>query len=260
MRTASLCFLCLVVLLSGAARVCAQVDAPSSDEMAGDRSVDPSAEAQELFRRGLSLGEENRWAEALEHFRRSLSRVPRPSTLYNIGVALGRLGRFVEAIEAFDQLFQGTEPLPDAVRVEAERLRSEAVASLGELALTIDPPSAALFVDGVSRAGDGATRTLPLDPGRHVLRATAPEHEEGVVEVSVVAGEHATRRLVLASLLLDPPPPVASTSLFDEPAFWIVSGAIVVVLGVGIGVGVGVATSGPSPQYGGSTGVVLLAP
>ena len=70
---------------------------------------DGVAEAQALFRRGLELGEENRWADALEHFRRSLARVARPSTLFNIGVALGRLGRYGEAhyiaVSARDEVF-----------------------------------------------------------------------------------------------------------------------------------------------------------
>lgn len=251
-------------------------DAPAGDELPEATSaptegaspaaaLDPVAEAQALFRRGLELGAENRWADALEHFRRSYARVPRPSTLFNIGVALGRLGRFVEAIAVFDELFAGVEPPPPAAQAEAERLRAEAVASLAELSLELDPPAAALYVDGAARPGEGSPRSVPLDPGRHVLRATADEHVEGSLEVSVVAGEHPSAGIALARVIIEPEilpvvPPPPGPSIFEEPAFWIVGGAIVVVLGVGIGLGVGLGAASPAPQYGGTTGVVLLAP
>lgn len=256
MRLAALTAL---VVLSFVPAVSRAQGASATGEPADTATTD-AAEAQALFRRGLELGTEERWADALEHFRRSFARVPRPSTLFNIGLALGRLGRFHEAITTFDQLFSGGD-LPADVRTEAERLRAEAVASLGEIALTIEPADAALTVDGASREGSGSPRVVPLDPGRHVLRGTAPEHDEAALEVSVVAGERTTGSLVLTPFavpIVEPPPP--SRSVFEEPAFWIVGGVIVVALGVGIGVGVGVGTAAPPPPYGGTSGVVLLAP
>lgn len=227
--------------------------APSPEDVAG---------AQALFRRGLELGTVDRWADALEHFRRSYARVPRPSTLFNIGVALGRLGRFVEAIEVFDELFAGADALPPPARAEAERLRDEALASLGEVVLELAPEDAAVFVDGDVRDGTGSPRALALDPGRHVLRATAPDHHERSLEVSLVAGERTSARIVLERVPDEAPivPPPPGGSIFDEPAFWIVGGAVIVVLGVGIGLGVGLGTGSTPPQYGGTTGVVLLAP
>jgi tetratricopeptide (TPR) repeat protein len=215
-----------------------------------------TAEAQALFRRGIELSAEDRWADALEHFRRSHARVPRPSTLFNIGVTLGRLGRFVEAIAVFDAVLAEAS-LAEGPRAEALRLRAEAVASVAELTLALTPPTATLSVDGVLRPGADSPRIVPLDPGRHVLRAAAPAHDEGVLEVSVRSGEHAARSLELG--LSAPPAEGAPTrTVFDEPAFWIVGGALVVAIGVGTGVGVALST--PAPQYGGSTGVVLLPP
>jgi hypothetical protein len=221
-------------------------------------------EAQALFRRGLALGEQGQWADALEHFRRSHARVERPSTLYNIGLALARLGRFVEAIEVLDRVL--AEPgLPAAARAEAERLRSEGLSSLGEVTLSITPADAVLYVDGFARNGSGASRVIPLDPGRHVLRATAPEHDEAELTVSVVAGEHDARELVLTPRIVEPPPPPSpappppGVDLLAEPWFWVVGG--VVVIGIGVGVGVGVALGNePPPPYGGTAGVILLAP
>lgn len=243
--------LCLTAL-----PVSAQVETNPEPTASG---VDPEvAEAQLLFRRGLELGEQGRWADALEHFRRSQSRVPRPSTLFNIGMALVRLGRFVEALDVLDDVLADGEHLPEPARLEAERLREEAARSLAEVEVDVTPPETVLYVDGVVREGLGAARVLPLDPGRHVLRGHADGHEDAEASVSVVAGEHERLALALVPEAVTPPPE-APRPLYEEPWLWIVTG--VVVVGVGVGVGVGVAaTSGSAPEYGGSTGVVLRAP
>lgn len=255
-----------IAIVAFAAHATAQ--APSSAEAETSEVADASAEARDLFRRGLALGEENRWADALEHFRRSDRLVSRASTRFNIGVALGRLGRFVEAIETWDALLAEHGDLPEASRAEAIRLRSEAVASLGEVTLSLEPPDAALFVDGLARATDaGAVRVVPLDPGRHVLRATRDAHEEATLEVSVVAGERVAHTLRLRPTPTAIPPldaGLADTTtrhdagLLDDPIFWVLAGTIVVVIGAGIGLGVGLSES--TPPYGGSRGVILVSP
>ena len=51
-------------------------------------------EARVLFERGLALTDEERWAEALEYFRRSRAISERPSGVYNAAVALYHLGRY----------------------------------------------------------------------------------------------------------------------------------------------------------------------
>lgn len=251
------------MLLWTAAAAQAQDAAGGATDAASAEGADAAgAEAQALFRRGLELAEQNRWADALEHFRRSHARVERPSTLYNIGLALVRLGRFVEALDVLDRVL-AEAGLPVAARQEAERLRTEASASLGEVTLSLSPADAVVYVDGVERVGSGPSRAIPLDPGRHVLRATARGHDEAELVVSVVAGEHGTEELVLAPQLLpdaDPlPPSTDGGDLWSEPWLWIVGGVVVVVGGVGIGVGVALANDSP-PPYGGTTGVVLLAP
>lgn len=235
---------------------------PNDDEPATVAPSDPAREARELFQRGLALGEESRWADALEHFRRSNALVARASTRFNIGVALGRLGRFVEAIATWDALL--AEPdLPEASRTEASRLRTEASASLGEVTLSLDPPDATLFVDGLERTSStGPSRSVPLDPGRHVLRATHPGHEEASLEVSVVAGERLRRGLRLraptAPALTAVTTPRDEPNLLEDPVFWVLAGAFVIVIGAGIGLGVGLTES--SSPYGGSRGVILIAP
>lgn len=255
-------FATLLVLLAlvGRARAQEPEQAPEPEPAAVD-DLTVAAEAQALFRRGLELGEEDRWAEALELFRRSRALVARPSTVFNIGFALFRLGRFVQAIASFDEYLALTETETSDLRVEAARRRGEAIASLSALTLELTPETARLLVDGEASDAEGSPRTIALDPGRHVLFATADGYREGQLEISVLAAEHASRQLVLAPLVDavgDEPPVTHDASLIEDPVFWVVTGVLVVGAAVAIGVGATLATNGPA-QYGGSTGVVLLA-
>jgi tetratricopeptide (TPR) repeat protein len=232
----------------------------ASPETAEAPEVSATAEAQALFRRGLELGEQDRWAEALELFRRSLALVPRPSTLFNIGFALFRMGRFVQAIASFDAYLALPEAESSELRVEATRRREEALASLATLTLELTPADARVLVDGEESDGEGPARTLSLDPGRHVVRASAEGFAEGTLAISVLAAEHATQRLVLVPLEepIVTPPTSPGVNLFSDPTFWAVTGGLLLGAAVAVGVGVGVGASGPGP-YGGSTGVVLIA-
>jgi hypothetical protein len=256
------CVIALVLAVSS--RAVAQDDAaPPIEGTTEDTSpptpaVDTAAEAQALFRRGLELGQQDRWAEALELFRRSRALVPRPSTLFNIGFALFRMGRFVLAIASFDEYLALTETETSDLRAEATRRREEARASLAALTLQLTPVTARLFVDGEASEETGSPRVLALDPGRHVLLATAQGHEEGRLEISVLAAEHVTRELALTEISEGAPPGGEGASLIEDPWLWVITGVLVVGAAVGVGVGVSLATSGPA-SYGGSTGVVLLA-
>lgn len=240
-----------------AAPACAQ---NAGRDVRADTAEPALAEAQALFRRGIELGEQDHWADALEHFRRSWELAERPNTMFNIAYASHRLGRFREAIAALDEYLARTEGELSERREEAVQLRGEALASLVELRVLIEPPEARLLVDGELDPGIGPVRRIVLDPGRHVLRASAPGRDEASVTISVLAGERGERQIVLAPSAPQDPlprPPPPGRSVLEEPLFWIVTAAIAVGAGVGIGVGVAVGTSGPS--YGGSTGVVIEA-
>jgi hypothetical protein len=242
--------------------------APSAEVPTATTAPDPAvlAEAQGLFRHAVELGDQDRWAEALVLFRRSLELVPRPSTQFNVGFALFRLGQFREAIAVLDAYLAATEGDESPLRAEATTRRAQAVASLAALTVEVSPPDAQLRIDGAVDPSTGASRTLALDPGRHLLLATAPDHHDGQLEVSLLAAE---QRAVTLHLEPDAPPPPddvlpiepseGERSVLDEPLFWILAGVAVVAVGVGVGVGVAVGSSTEAP-YPGSTGVVLRMP
>lgn len=244
----------------------ASVDAPASTTTAPP--PDATADAQAMFRRAVELGDVDRWAEALELFRRSLTLVARPSTRFNVGFALYRLGRFREAIETFDAYLTETEGETSELRTEALARREQAVLSLAELALEVEPDAALVRVDGQTVDGTGPTRVLPLDPGRHIVLATAPGYVDAQLEVSVLAAEHEVARLALAPIATDEVELVEDSvvdaggggGLERDPIFWVVTGLLVAAAGVGIGVGVALGQDAAPSLYTGSTGVVLRMP
>lgn len=258
-----------LVALAPLALARAQDTAPSSDEAR-------ALEARTLFEEGVRASREERWAEALDFFRRSRALVPRPSTLFNVAIALDRLGRVRASIAAIDEYLAISDPEADAAdRREAMRLRVEAEARLARLVLRVDPRDARVTLDGAPLEGEGE-RATPVDPGDHVIVASAPGRLEQRLELTLRPGAEVERVLALAPAAVETtsevapaesvaaesvaaPPPPRSTSLAEDPVFWAILGAgVAVAAGVAIGVGVHVA-SAPQP-YGGTLGVTFDGP
>lgn len=170
------------------------------DAAASERATTPEAtalEARMLFEDGVRASRDERWAEALDSFRRSRALVPRASTLFNIAIALDRLGRLRESIAAIDEYLTISDATADAVdRAEATRLRIEGLARLGRLTVRVTPPGAMLELDGAELE---AGTTQEVDPGDHVLTATAPGHLTQRVQVAVRPGADVERVIELES-------------------------------------------------------------
>jgi hypothetical protein len=153
-------------------------------------------EARALFEQGLAAAEAGAHADALTHFERSFTLVPRASTAFNVAVQQARLGRPRAALFALDAL-EGLDPSPDDRR-EADALRSRLRASLATLVLRVAPASAELLVDGEPVVGEGSERTLALDPGAHRIELRAPGFVPHRRTLRVLAGASAEERVELA--------------------------------------------------------------
>jgi hypothetical protein len=93
------------------------------------------------------------------------------------------------------------DPRVDAADVaRAQRLLAELTASRGTLVLAVDPEDALVEVDGGLVEGDGAERTLALDPGRHRVVVSAPGHRADRFEISVLSGASERRSALLERL------------------------------------------------------------
>lgn len=181
-------------------------------------------QARTLFEQGVQLSSQERWAEALEAFRASRAIVNRPSTVYNIATSLQRMGRIRDAIETLEE-YLGLTVSDPAERAEAEQLRGTLHSMLARVTISISPETAELSVDGRADAGIGADRDLILDPGDHVIVATASGHRARTIEVTLAAGARETRQVALermpeqpAHLVVRASPDTARVTIDDVEA------------------------------------------
>lgn len=155
-----------------------------------------AAEARSHFEAGVSLSRAQRWADALAAFERARALDDQPGTALNIAVLQRLLGRLVAARQTLRECLAmpqlATEP--DLGR-DAALLLALVSDSIARVSLSVDPPDAAVIVDGVPAVDP---RDIELDPGEHRLVARAPDHQDGRLDVSVAAGERASRSLRLA--------------------------------------------------------------
>jgi PEGA domain-containing protein len=175
----------------------------ASAQRSGDAAVpagpvhEPRLEAMErLFERGVSMVEQQRWAEALELFRRARRLGARPSIVENIAFILTRLGRHREALQAYEELV-GMAGVDDATRQRATLQRRRLRRRLSVLELTVAPDSARVEVAGELIFGTGPRRVVVLDPGDHRVSVSANGYAPQRIEVSALPGEQIERTVEL---------------------------------------------------------------
>jgi hypothetical protein len=166
-------------------------------------------EARRLFEEGVRYSAQERWGEALEYFRRSAARLPRPSTLFNIAVAEVRLGRPTTALGSLRAYLRASENEPgeNTRRDSARALLETVLETVAELRLVVSPSHTEVRVDGVPQAGEGPLRVVMLDPGLHRLTVSAPDYEPETFELSVLDGEQTAREVSLVPVPVPPSPP-----------------------------------------------------
>lgn len=152
------------------------------------------------FERGVALAQSQRWSEAVEAFRRSRAQVDRPRSAFNMALALQRLGRMREARQALHQCLAFGETGSDAaLRRDAESLLVAVGAAVATLYVAVAPGTAELRVDGERQVGDGAIRTLDVDPGRHQVSLSAEGLATQEFVIEPAPGERLVRRVDLAT-------------------------------------------------------------
>ena len=164
------------------------------------RSVDL---AREAYIQGIDAAKNERWFDAVEHFRHSYELSHTTAALYNLGVALRALGRHREARDTFAVLLKEGQKLDDATRENAQKLLRDAGQRVVQLRIAgfVAQGSYEVVVDGVPNAVSGETElTLELDEGRHALSVQRGAR-------SVLRWTGAVRAGSPLSLELEAPPP-----------------------------------------------------
>jgi hypothetical protein len=160
---------------------------------AGDAAL-----AEALFSEARQLMAQGKYAEACSKFESSNRADPATGTLLNLANCYEKLGKTATAWAVYVQVAAS----PGALRTEFARQHADAL--LPTLPkLTIQAPSApanaSVARDGIAVPAGAFGTAIPVDPGRHVIEATAPGRIRFHREVDVQSGTSTSVVVVLPS-------------------------------------------------------------
>jgi len=246
------CLVVLVVVIG-----CADVArAESSDRAAADA----------LFDEGQELAAAGRVAEACARFEASMAVVPQLGSQLNLADCYERLGRTASAWLAFGDAAALARRLADRRWTYARSRQAALKRRLSRLVIAIDPGGTAAELavtrDGARVPPQAYGVEVPVDPGEHVIEATAPARQPWSIRITVSRpGEVAT--VAIPELAPDPAPappppapPPASTTVPPvlmpaaesprrrlTPAAWVAGGVGVAGFGAGAYFGLSAASA-----------------
>lgn len=157
--------------------------------------------ARDLFIEGSRLAEKGKWTEARDRYERSLALKRAAVTLYSLGVAQRNTGKLVEALESFRAFL--AEPSAAATRPyegPARGAATELEKRIARIDVVLEPAavkSAVVRVDGVTVPAAAVGQPRAVNPGAHVVIATAVGWRAARTEVTLAEGQRATVKLVL---------------------------------------------------------------
>lgn len=211
-----------------------------------------SATAQVLFEQGRALMTEGKFAEACEKFAESERLGPSSGTMLNLGECYAKLGKTASAWAAFKEAM----PLAHAAnQADREKYARDHVAQLeaGLVKLTINATTVA-STPGLVVKRDGAPLgkaawgiAIPVDPGPHVIEASAPKKQAWKTTVEI--GTEPNKEVVIPALadgaLADEAPAAASSpSVLNQRTIGLGVAAVgVVVVTVGTIFGIAALTT-----------------
>lgn len=149
------------------------------------------AAADALFSEGRALMAQGKFVEACEKFAESERFEPAVGTSLNLGECHERLGRTASAYGAFGEAKRLAALRGDAER-EAHAAQRRAVLEprLSRIALSVPSkvPGVKVLLDGQELGTGAIGAAIPVDPGKHVVRAVAPDKPPFEKEVEVGPG------------------------------------------------------------------------
>ena len=148
---------------------------------------DQAATAEALFREARELSARGHYAEACPKFAASQRLDPGYGTLYNLGECLAHEGKTASAWAAFHEAASLAKASGQAEReTKATRAVAALEAKLERMILVVPAPPPGLQVKRDSVTIDAAAwgSALPVDPGKHVIEASAPGKKPFSIEVS----------------------------------------------------------------------------
>lgn len=224
---------------------------------ASARADDPSAIAEALFRSGRELMAAEKYAEACPKFAESERVDPKPGTLMNLALCHEKTGKTASAWAEYLEAAETARRVGENTRERVARDRAAALEpTLAHVVIDADPTSAVQVALDDRALGPGAFGTaIPIDPGDHVLHASAAGKKTFLQSFSVTVGAEPihlrvpaldpdvgpeAKALPGATLPESPPPPANPRGEISGRALagYVSGGAGLALVGVGAFFGV----------------------
>ncbi|HEX3473714.1 MAG TPA: tetratricopeptide repeat protein [Kofleriaceae bacterium] len=214
-------------LATATAALCAAPDAhgaPARSAKAKHKSP-KQKEADQRFKRGVALFNDNKYAEALAEFERAYELAPHPLVLYNIASCHRQMSHYAQAVNYYRRFLADGKGVVPAARLSAAQSELDATLLLiARVTVTVSPA-----IDGTQLLLDGApldTSAMPLilPPGEHRLTARTPGRPDAERTVRVASGDEVAVELVLTQPPLareppgEPPGPTAAPTAMGVEA------------------------------------------
>jgi len=156
------------------------------------------AAAESLFNEAIGLMEAGDDAKACPKLEESQKLDPAPGTLMYLGECYDRIGRVASAWAAFNSAASAAAAARQRERVATAKKRAGDIAPKVPRLVIVVPADAkadglAITRDGIAVGEAGFGAAVPVDPGEHVVKATAPGRQAWSHSVTAAAdGQTAT--------------------------------------------------------------------
>lgn len=187
--------------------------AASAPVLAGDMAA-----AEALFREGRELLEKGDVNTACEKFAESQRLDPSSGTMLNLASCHERQGKTATAWAEFLAAARLARSQGRPERAEEAESRARGLEpKLAYVRITTDARVEGLTIhrDEVKLDAGALRSRIPIDPGKHVVRASAEGYEPWSLEVVIQTGEDAVVRI--PSLTKAPPPPANDAQPTNTP-------------------------------------------
>jgi hypothetical protein len=199
---------------------CAARLAPAQQPAPAQPSDQDKALAATLFDQGRALVAQDKVPEACRKLEESRRLDPLPGTVLNLAECHQREGRTASAMVEFREAraLAERDKRYDRVAYADEHLRA-IEPKLSMLVVVVPPaadlPDLTILRDGVAIGRAAWGEKIPVDPGTHVVEATAPHKQMRHVEVLI--GPNADVQTVTIAALEDPAPAAATAPVPVAP-------------------------------------------
>jgi hypothetical protein len=205
------------------------------------RGDDTITAAERLFQEARVLVEHGDYAAACPKLEASQKLEPAVGTQFNLADCYERIGRTASAHALFTQVAGIARAAGKFERERSARTRADALAPrLARVRVTITTPAPGeeLRIDETLLDKTPPPEGIPIDPGAHRLRASAPERRPWELAITAVEGQVTD---AVVPTLVDPRPPSAPPATPAPPApsstqrtvALVLGGAGIVAAGVG---------------------------